>query len=240
LITVFGKSVLTASVSDQSDSIRYNWAKLGLALKEEPNKDSKTIVTIPFSEAMQLLSVTDKVTGLSIKGIAEASPQARNSFYLGGYWVQVKYNSKEGYVKGCFLSKYPPPKLEKKDSGVVLLEDFESYLDRHFELLDVDEAKRAPKSDYHRKIKYYEKGTVFESSGRTGWFNQVLIVPNWSIEQGLLLFLLKHHFKEDEGSFYIDGLLRVEGDNSFHVEVDNAVYGIRRFGSILVFTYIGG
>jgi hypothetical protein len=240
LFAVFDRPVLMASMSCQMDNIRYNWSKLGLELKEEPKEKSQTIDIIPFSKEMQLLSVTGKHVELEIKGTINVDLKSRTSLYLRGYWVKIKYNSKEGYVMDCFLYKYPPPKLKEGNPSCELVENFESYFDRNYELLDIDQELRNIQTDYYKEVKFYEKGVVFENSRNTGWFSQILIVPNSSIKQGILFFLLKNCLKSEEG-IYIDDLLQVEydKDNNLEIQVDNIIYGIHQFGSNLIFTYIG-
>lgn len=241
LIAVFDISVLMASVNYQMDDIRYNWSKLDLELKKEPKEKSQTIDIIPFSTEIQLLSVTGKHAELEIRGTKDVDLKSRTNLYLRGYWVKIKYNSKEGYVMDCFLSKYPPPKLKEGIPGCELVEDFDRYFDRNFELLDIEEESGDIKTDFFKRVKFYEKGIVFEDRRNTGWFNQIIIIPNSDIKQGILFFLLKNCLKSEEITS-IDDLHQVKNNDAYNIEiqVDNIIYGIHQFGSNLIFSYTGG
>ncbi|MCP4138171.1 MAG: SH3 domain-containing protein [bacterium] len=74
----------------------YVYALTGLNLRKKPESSGKKIATIPYGKKVRVLTLTKKIlTAGNIKG----------------YWIEVSYKGKKGYIFDGFLSSLPAPKL---------------------------------------------------------------------------------------------------------------------------------
>src|SRR4051812_30669271 len=84
----------------------YAAAKNGLSIREQPNVSAKVLDKIPYGQKLQLLKDTAELKSISVEGFT-------------GYWWQVKFNDKTGYIVSSYVLQTPPP-----GSGIKKLEEY--------------------------------------------------------------------------------------------------------------------
>lgn len=236
-----GNSLAGNSINVENIDIRYNWAKSGLNIREEPNINSKVIEIIPFAEELEILfdSIAKDFSVEITEVFSIENCVHQSGLYIEGGWVKIKYKLIVGYVFDGFLSKFPPLEYVLDESGNKYVEELNNYLDRNFKAQSTQET-RYPDSDYYKKITLFKNGIIYESTGSTGWYDRIIIVPNMSMKEGILLFLAiadsEQVRKLEEGQKY--QIYQQEHDE-IEINAFGEIFKIHQFGSTLVFTKSG-
>lgn len=109
----------------------YVWARNGLSLRTEANKQGDRIEIIPFGTRLRLLSPHyvyhyghDKVDSIRlVPRITNNRGKDNKELHISSNWIQVETDGQTGYVFGAYLSRIRPIELDTSN-----VHDIEAFL----------------------------------------------------------------------------------------------------------------
>ena len=220
-----------------TDSILYNWAISGLNIRSADHINAEKISAIPYGEPVTLL---DEPHGrgylLTIEDVFSNEDSGdKSGMYVDGRWVKIRYNAVEGYVFNGFLSSLPPMKLINESSNNISSpESFQRYLERNFGSNYTGKEYAGSFYEFGKK-EGYSNGAIYEKHGKEGWFEEVLILPDVTLNEGKLLILFIYDSVETEvlDNDAKPGIMKQDSTH-FSVGLEGESYELYQFGSTLV------
>ena len=190
-LCLFNTSVFLAQ--ELSNSNYYVWAKSGLSLRESPDKNSKKLTIIGYSENVTFISNTFEAFTVT----------EFNGFDYTDNWFKIKHKNLTGYVFGGYLSKTPPPNILDETNNLT------TYLNRVFtktgyviydryEDCNDDDSNCITSSQTS-----YKEGASYSFWTGEGGGTETLSIPNLNILQAYILgTIFCETYKEFEIKYY--------------------------------------
>ncbi len=160
----------------------YVSAKTGLSMREKPDAASKVLEKIPYGTRITTIDDGGEWKEIVTEG-------------LTGYWRQVKFNNKTGYVVDSYLSSWAPPKLAtiqnmKQYLGQVSLPAGAKVTIRSGTMKEITE------SGWELSKQLYKNGAEHHDFMAYEYGSDTYFLPGYSIQQGFILCRLIPEFKD--------------------------------------------
>ncbi len=135
IITIFLAIILSefsfANFYKKGDTLNV-WAASGLNMREGPGIDFPKIKKLEYGKKVEVIDQYLRSTPINITVVKKSKKS--DEFVLKGFWVRVKFGTREGYVFDRYLSRLPVINFIKNEKGEKISEGFVSYADREFGL----------------------------------------------------------------------------------------------------------
>ncbi len=171
----------------------YVWAKSGLNLRSAPSIEAAVIQTIPYGQPVEVITrgdILDKQYRVKIIDAVKFNDEMQPDYTLQGYWAEVNYAGKTGYVFDGFLSRYKPFKKVDERPYVIFF-NFEEY-----GVLQVLEERGKDNPDYSFRRVVYNDGVIEEYGLSIGGGGSKYIIPGGRLKDGLLMFMIASKFEQ--------------------------------------------
>lgn len=160
----------------------YVSAKTGLSMREKPDANAKVLEKIPYGTKITTIDDGGEWKEIVTEG-------------LTGYWRQVKFNNKTGYVVDSYLSSWVPPKLAtiqnmKQYLGQVSLPAGAKVIIRSGTMREISE------SGWELSKQLYKNGAEHHDFMAYEYGSDTYFLPGYSIQQGFILCRLIPEFKD--------------------------------------------
>ncbi|MEM7298471.1 MAG: SH3 domain-containing protein [Bacteroidota bacterium] len=222
-------------VANETD-YKYNWARPGLNIRAADRIGAEKLGVIPFGVQVHIIEDLKRSEySVEVTAFFALTYSVNNSgMFLNGHWVKVSYNSIEGYVFDGFLSTLPPMVWIDDDSGIKYLEGFGQYVERNF-ASDNSKSGGGNRLEAFEQKRVYDNGLIYEKRGKIGAFEEILIIPNATLNEGELVVLRMYN---SEGMCLLNDQekpqILVQLPEKFTVGWEAEEYEFYQFGSTLV------
>lgn len=172
--------------------IKYNWARTGLNIRIQNDIDSEIIGRIPYGKSIEIIPTHAlKEYQLAVDALFKQG----HNYLLEGYWVKVKYGVIEGFVFDGYLSHLPAIDFIEDEQGNEYANDLLTYLNNLYSVTD-SLLKKDKNSDLMQLVIKYDQGALYEKNGNVGWYEEIIILPAASLNDGFLIFNILFNIPE--------------------------------------------
>jgi Bacterial SH3 domain len=195
------------------ENFLYVAARAGLNIREKPETTAKVLDKIPYAA-----KVTREETGEQNKRIVTEG--------FIGYWQQVTYNNKTGYIIDAYLLPYPPPKADTRTLKEYLAQISAAFGDS---LVINNGAMNNVEEGGSQLIKQlYKNGSECHEFQGYEYNSMTYFLPGFTMQQAFLLVRLIPEFADyvsEKDEFIINSKKVKKRGREYEYKIEKEVFG---------------
>lgn len=226
--------------------VNYVWAESGLTLRAEGKPGAKKLAVIPYGAAIEVtggMGEFAQVTDLKSVTYVDADGREMKSdpYVMEGYYQEVIYQGKVGFVFSGYLCRYSPEAGEEKD--------LYSWLEECFgEPFDAKHQEELQNLYGDQSLKIYPNGVMIKHEQYEGGGSTTVVFPAGTVNEGYLIAAkfwgvtdsVNNKDQAEEEMYFLPEMLHILEDGTLEFEGDMSVTTIQRVGGLLIIRSEGG